>query len=442
MPKLPRAELRRIERAHKIANTLIVGIDPASRRHTAVIYSPTQQPLTNALEVPNDRAGFERFEKVLNGHRATFPSRPVVFAIEASGEHWKPLAQYFGERGHEAVYVPPLFVKRTRDVDDYTPRANDPKDTVRIANLARDGRYFVRQTQPEVFEDLNHLIRSWEQVSKQLAQVRLRLRALQEKYFPEYFSAFANLLGAASLAILSRWPFPDDMLAADKSEMMAALGVASRNKLGAAKLGKLQSLAATSVGLKSGRRGARCRLQHLVGQAQFFSKQAAHIIRQLRGLLEEIDYAKRLDSLPGVGFISTARLLGHLGDLANFDKVDQVIDFAGLSLIASDSGTFRSSRHISRRGRKALRRILYEITCRFVRFANTARRKFLRCRLQGKLYRQAIVAAIVHLLRTIFAVVKGNQAYRHPSVDDPLRDELAELEARWLVRQQELKKAA
>jgi len=442
MAKLPRCERKRIERANALKNKILIGIDPGRACHTAIIYSPDRMPLTNALSIKNNRNGVEKLEKIIKNIMTKFPDNQVIFAIEASGEYWKPLWHYFAQRSFETIYVPPLFVKRTRDLDDYTPRSNDPKDTARIANLAYEGRYFTKPSQSEIFDDLQQIVKTWEQITKELSRTHLRIRSLLDKYFPEYASVFANVTGAASLKVLARWPFPCDLLDADKSELIQLISQASGYRLGEQTATKLIELAQTSIGITNGMDGARLRLKTLLNQINFYKQQLHTLRRELRKLMRQIDYAQRIMTLPGIGLISTARFLGNLGDLNNFQKVDQIIDLSGLDLVSSESGKFQSQKKISHRGKAALRCILYQMTCHFVRFPNTARRKFLSCRVHNKLYRQAIVAAIPHLLRTIFAVAKSDQIYQPPHTNDPILDEIKTLQALLIKQQKRIKKAA
>jgi transposase len=444
MAKLPRSEIKRIERAKALKNKILIGIDPARNSHTAIIYSPDRTPLTHVLSIKNNRAGLARLEKIIKNIMTKFPANPVIFAIEASGEYWKPLWHYFSQRSFETIYVPPLFVKRTRDLDDYTPRSNDPKDAARIANLAYEGRYFTKPNQPEVFNNLQQTVKTWEQVTKEATRTHLRIRSLLDKFFPEYITVFSNVTGAASLQILARWPFPGDLLGADKIELIQLINQSSGSRLGEATVTQLINLAEISIGITIGLDGGRSKVTRLINQINFYKQQLTPLRRELRQLIGQIDYARRIMTLPGIGLISTARFLGHLGDLNNFDKVNKIIDFAGLDLIASESGQFKSRRQISHRGKSGLRCILYEMSCHFVRFPNTARRKFLKCRINHKLYRQAIVAAIPHLVRTIVAVAKGDQVYQPPPANDPLLNEINFLEIllKEQSKQKQLKKAA
>lgn len=419
MSKLPISERKRIERAKAIRNHILVGVDPACHKHTAVIYSPDRMPVGKVIDVKNRRYGFEYFEQRLSSVRKQYPDTPVTLVIEASGEYWKPMQHYFEQRAIETIFVPPLFVKRTRDLDDYTPRSNDPKDSIRIANLAIEGRYFSAPMPTEVFENLKQLVRLWDLITDNLTRCRHRIKSHLVKYFPEFSSLFRDVLGVAAMIILERWPFPHELVQVSQAEICEIIRQHMGNgHVDKEKVKKLLALAHESIGVPHGTDGARMRLVLMLEQVKLFKKQLAKLRQQIRQTLGHIDYAKKIQTIHGIGTISTAQFLGYLGDLDNFDKVNQVLDIAGLTLIATESGTFKSQRQISHRGRSALRWVLYEMTLHFLRTPNTARRKYLKCRLNGKKHRQAVVAAIPHLVKTIFAVVKQNRTYTPLSPDD------------------------
>jgi transposase len=402
-----------------------------------VIYSAEHLPMSNAVSIANNRKGFEQLEqrliKLTSGHSET----PVVFAIEASGEYWKPMWNYFKGRGYETVFVPPLFVKRTRDIDDYTPRSNDPKDASRCARLAREGKYYIPAEQRSIFHDLRFAVRTWEQLTCRLVCLRLRIASLLAVYFPEFLRHFSCSGGSTWLALNEKCPFPQDILAMDRAELCQLVIHSSHGVFGESFVDEIRDAAQNSTGLSIGIDGARIRLQVILTELKTVKEQRTKLRGQLTKMLDHIDYSANLLTIPGIGKIGIARFLGHLGDIENYNKVNQILDISGLSLVASESGNYHSQRQISHRGRCHLRTIEYELTCHFIRFPNTARRKYLCCRLNGKNHRQAVVACIPHLLRTFMAVAKQKRVYKPPAEDDPIRSEITQLEHLWLAKQKE-----
>jgi transposase len=430
MSKLPISEQKRIERVSALKNHIIVGIDPASKNHTAVVYAPNRLPYGRILSIKNRRHGFEFFEKHLTTVKEKYPNAPVTFVIEASGEYWKPFQHYFEMRGVETVFMPPLYVKRTRDLDDNTPRSNDPKDAVRIANLALEGRYFQSKTPPEVFENLKQLVRSWDTISGHLIQCRHRIRSHLDTYFPEFSTLFCDILGVTPLVILKHWPFPHELRQVSLEQLCSVIRQNVGNgRVDAEKMEKLLALADESIGIVHGIDGARMRLKNLLEHVELYKKQLSELRRPIRQSLRQIDYAEKITSIHGIGIISTAQFLGYLGNVHDFDKVNQVMDVAGLTLTATESGGYKSRRQISHRGRSALRRVLYEMAMHYLRAPNTARRKYFKLRLNGKSHRQAVIAVIPHLIKTIFAVVKQDRIYTPLPADDPVTQEIRAYEA-------------
>lgn len=440
MPKLCRSERKCNERVQYLKDKIIVGVDPACDRHVGVIYSSEHVPISNAVMIANNRKGFEQLEQRLLKIKAGHSGEPVVFAIEASGEYWKPLWNYFKERGYESVFVPPLFVKRTRDIDDYTPRSNDPKDASRCARLAREGKYYLPAEQVGIFHDLRFAVRTWEQLTERVVCLQLRIASLLAVYFPEFSSHFSCTGGATFLALMEKCPFPQDLLTMNREELRQIIQQSSHGVLGDLLLNEIREDAKGSVGLRTGIDGARLRLQSIVAELKMAREQRAKLRGKLTEMVNRIEYSANLLSIQGIGRIGLARFLGHLGDIKNYNKVNQILDISGLSLIASESGKYCSQRQISRRGRCHLRTIEYELTCHFIRFPNTGRRKYLRCRLNGKNHRQAIVACIPHLIRTMMAVAIKQRFYQPPPADDPIRREISQLEQAWQLRQKRKRK--
>jgi transposase len=307
------------ERAQRLKDKIVVGVDPANNRHIGVIYSTDHAPLSNAVSIANNRKGFEKLENCLIKITSAQPDTSVVFAIEASGEYWKPMWNYFKERGYEAVFVPPLFVKRTRDIDDYTPRSNDPKDASRCARLAREGKYYIPAEQRSIFHDLRFAVRTWEQLTCRSVCLRLRIASLLAVYFPELLRHFSSTAGATLFALLEKCPFPQDLLALEREEMLQLILHSSHGALGESLFNQIIDDAQNSAGLTTGIDGARIRLQVILAELKTVSEQRSKIRGQLNKMLHHIDYSDNLLTIHGIGKIGLARFLGHLGDMENYN---------------------------------------------------------------------------------------------------------------------------
>jgi transposase len=75
--------------------------------------------------------------------------------------------------------------------------------------------------------------------------------------------------------------------------------------------------------------------------------------------LEQVPYSKSLLSVKGIGAITVAGLIGEVGDFRQFHTLWEVMKLAGLDLFEISSGKHKGNRHISKRGRPLLRKLLY-----------------------------------------------------------------------------------
>ena len=130
--------------------------------------------------------------------------------------------------------------------------------------------------------------------------------------------------------------------------------------------------------------------------------------------LREIELAKYLLSVPGLGIVTVAGILGEIGDISVYDHDRQLEKLAGLNLVEESSGEKKGKRRISKRGRATLRSLLYKASLIMVAKNKEfkALYRHLRERSQNPLTgTEAIVAICRKLLRLIFALLKKETYY-------------------------------
>ena len=341
---------------------------------------------------------------------------------------WIPLLFFFKKRGFEFVLVPGLFVKHTREIEDHTSRQDDPKDAHIIGELALNGKYCEEHQPQEIYAELRNFSNDWLELAQEKAALRLKIRMLLDKYFPEFLKLFSDFLGATGRFLLSRCPLPGDVLKEDTLVLREQIYKVSRRRIDAERVVELKEAAESSIGIEEGTQTARFRLRHLLEKYELYEQHQKEIISEIEAYLNCIDYTPFLLSLPGVGLVSVMLLLGQTGDLNKFKSVADLLSYAGLDLIYADSGNRVGQRRISKRGRKQLRLALYRMTLAFLQQNNIARRKYLKQRIAGKKPKQAIVSSISFFVRVMFSVVKEKREYQTLGASDPLVQEIKRLE--------------
>jgi len=116
-----------------------------------------------------------------------------------------------------------------------------------------------------------------------------------------------------------------------------------------------------------------------------------------------------LTSVPGVGPVTAAVLMGHMPELGELSR-QAVASLAGLAPFNQDSGPQRGQRHI-RGGRPAVRTALYMATLTALRFNPVIAEDFERFTAAGKLHKDAMAACMRKLLIILNALVRDDMLW-------------------------------
>lgn len=118
--------------------------------------------------------------------------------------------------------------------------------------------------------------------------------------------------------------------------------------------------------------------------------------------------------IKGIGIVSASSILGEIGDPMRFEDPRQIHKLAGYNLIEDSSGKNKSGTVISKRGRKNLRGILYQMALTMVA-TNKEMKEFysyLKTRNNNPLKKkQALVVVSKKIITIIYNLIKKQQQY-------------------------------
>jgi len=119
-----------------------------------------------------------------------------------------------------------------------------------------------------------------------------------------------------------------------------------------------------------------------------------------------------LIKLPGIKYLSIARLLSETGPLKNYGNSKDIEKLAGLNLVEDSSGKHISCKTISKRGRKLLRHCAYLIALSSIR-NNPGIKCEYRYRVEtGKQNKiKALTAIAAKMLRIMFCLATKEREY-------------------------------
>ncbi len=110
-----------------------------------------------------------------------------------------------------------------------------------------------------------------------------------------------------------------------------------------------------------GLRMARQEFRYLVDQYQALKERLEAIETQLENLVLHVPGSDRMIAMKGISAMTVAGFFAEVGDLSNYRDPRQIIKLAGLNLKMNQSGLFKGKTTITKRGRRRLRSILYQV---------------------------------------------------------------------------------
>jgi transposase len=300
------------------------------------------------------------------GHRglATWAdsiSPGALIGIEGSATYGAALARCLLAGGLTVREVPPHLSRRERI---HTRRAgkSDPGDALAIARVTLRETSLPPVRVDDASRELQMLVEARDDLVSEATRVRNRLHADLLVLMPGYQQHAARLVGVRQLAWARR-------ALARRPELQARL--------------------------------ARERLARLLA-----------VGRQIRALEAEIAVrvaGHPLLSLPGVGPLVAAKLLGEVGDPSRFRSPDAFAAFAGAAPIPASSGQVQRMR-LNRGGNRQLNRALYTIALVQAGYHPPAKALLSRKRAEGKSWREALRCLKRHLARRVYRLIQPSAA--------------------------------
>jgi transposase len=414
------------------ATTLIVGVDIAKAVHWARFVDYRGKEIGKALSFRCTRQGFESIvagiEQISNNEVGRQRFDNVVIGMEPTGHYWKTLAKYLLEAGYRVVGVNPYHTKKAKELDDNSPTKSDKKDAITIARLVKDGRYFDAYLPQEVYGELRVLTNARASVMRRRTAVKNTITAILDEYFPEIWTVFKYpLKGKASRQVLKSCPFPAFILALGETGILAEIKKVVKKTVGIKKVKDLIKAAEASIGVNYGLESAKMRLGWLLEELELIDKQLIEIEQAMEAELFKTGYAEQILGIKGIGIVTAASFLGEVGDPLRFQNARQIANYAGYNLVEDSSGKNKSGTCISKRGRKRLRSILYQMA--FTVVGNNPEMKalhnYLTSRQKNPLKKkQSLVVISKKIITVIYSLLKNQATYRSELVLGTVRKEM------------------
>lgn len=382
------------------------GIDVAKNKHVACIIDREGKLIIRSQSFTNDAEGFQR---ILDRLKEVGGPTKVAIAMEATGHYWYSLHDFLARHRYQVAVLNPIQTAK-QVTKGIRKTQTDRIDAHHIAVLLKNGEHRPALIPGELGMTCRQLTRLHHTMVRQASRIKQLIWSKLHPVWPEYEDLFATPFCKTGRTLLNTAPTPQDVLAMSREDLVDLIHKTSRGKYSAAQAYKVRQAAQDSVGIHRGLGAARASIRLLLAQLEALKP----IREQLEGEIKELarqlpDY---LATLPGATPASLVSLFGETDPIEAFDSPAQLIAFAGLDLVVSQSGQYQAPRrHISKRGSPFLRHTLWAMAHRACYQEGDLRDYWLRRRGQGLKHREAVIATAIKLCPVVWRIMTDRRNY-------------------------------
>ena len=389
-----------------------VGVDTGKVFHKLVARGPDGHRRA-PIKVVVNHSGFEDAHRQLAALFPRLKPKDFLVGLEFAGHHGYTFAHFLVRKGYTVVSVLPMHTKRTKEIEDNSPNKSDDKDARLICKLTGDGTFVPFPFLDTPYIELKLHVVQHHRLTVEQTRFKNRLQTLLDTVGPEFMGHFSNLTKRTPLAILERWPLPQDLVAASPRTVARFIKKVSRSHIKPEKISALMASARNSVGLTDGLDERRAELQYLFARWRLLREQMREIEAKIEALVEVCPEALALTSVPEISTICAATIVAELGTPETYEHPAQIIKLAGMNLVGHDSGlSTRGRRWQSKRGRPMLRRQLFLLAGRWSTPRGLLREYYLAmCARNGGCRTKAVSAVARKIVPVLFEIMRSGQPF-------------------------------
>ena len=329
---------------------IFVGDDWAEAHHDVYLMDESGRRL-GSRRLPEGLSGIRQLHEVIGEH-AEEPDQ-VVIGIETDRGLW--VGALTGA-GYEVFAVNPLAVARYHDRHHDSGAKSDASDAKLLADLLRTDRHNHRRIagdSPDA-EAIKVLARTHQSLIWTRTRHTNALRSALREYYPAALVAFEDLDHGDALGVLDRAPTPEQGAHLPLAALQSALKRGGRKRNIAARAREIQAALRTEQLTAAPAISAAfaATTRATVGIIGELNRQIGELETSLAAHFETHPDADIYLSLPGLGVVLGARVLGEFGDDPNrYTDTKSRKNYAGTSPLTIASGKKRAvlARHVRNR---------------------------------------------------------------------------------------------
>jgi transposase len=387
---------------------IYIGIDIAKDHHDIVIIDDYGEIIKEHFQINNDKEGFKKLHTEIKSCMKSL--NDIHIGMEETGIYHENLRDFLISKGFTVYTINPLLTSYSRKASSPRLTKTDKIDATAICRYIMNNIRFLHSYTPSLYyiDELKQLSRTYHHKKQLLSKTKMELKRLLQIGFPEFTKHF-DPYAKWSLDILGEYPLPT-FFKGLHTEALAARIKTKSDRLANAIL--LKQLATDSIGKCDDLRAFLVR--SIISDFKHYESQTKELKKIITA---KMVIFPKIMSVPGIGPINGATILGETGDIHRFNNKHEYYAFYGCDPIIHESGNYKlKNSRLSKRGDKYLRTAIYSasrVACvgKFTR-DNKFQRKYLCMKAKDNKHHNTIIFAVAkNMVHSIFNILRMNESY-------------------------------
>ncbi|HDJ2895312.1 TPA: IS110 family transposase [Staphylococcus aureus] len=383
-------------------------------KRSSVVAHYKDEKFQEEFTIQNNKNGYNYLLKYLND----LDHPQIIF--ESTGIYSRAMVRFCRVNQINYIEMNPLEAKfRTSSLRSWK---TDQADAHKHAHLAPT----LKQTDSlpiheSIFFELRERARFHLEIEIEQNRLKFEIVELLHQTFPGLEKLFSSRYSIIALNIAEIFTHPEMVIDLDKDILIKHIFNSTDKGLS---MDKAKKYAHQLVNIASESYPNVDRHSFLVEKVRLLIQQLKLSIQRLKQLddsmiqlAQQLDCFESIHSIPGIGKLSAAMIIGEIGDITRFKSNKQLNAFVGIDIKRYQSGGTHSRDTINKRGNKKARRLLFWVVMNIIRgqhhYDNHVVDYYYKLRKQPneKSHKTAVIACINRLLKTIHYLIMNQKLY-------------------------------
>lgn len=398
----------------------VLVLDVAKGKSMFMLSSNIGEVLIEPIEYKHNKINFELIDSKINELKI---KDNLTVVMEATSIYHKAPERFFKEHNYCTIVFNPLIGKEHSNTIRKTK--TDKQDCIKIANLFWTGIILNRDSsEEEIYTKLNELSRQYHHLEEGLTRHKNRYKELLHLCFPEFELCFKDSKIYELTALNFIKEFPHAYIIKNKRVDALAYNMANTNgrhiNYYKRKAIVIKEYANTSYpGVNENSMDVE-NLKQLVEIIIDITEQRNSIRTKIIEFAKLTKNFNNINSIFGIGELSTALIIAELKDITRFNNVKQINASCGLDPTIVQSGkSINYHGPISKRGNRYARKVLFNCSKNIVTLSAKLDKKnpiyvyYQKKKQEGKHFYACLTACSTKLIRIIYALCMNNSYQRN-----------------------------